>query len=176
MINPKAKYSLKVVVAFFATVLCLNMACKKSSTNDPTQERNKENKELGETFLKENRSKNGVMETYTGLQYVADTVGKGIKPDLNDSVYMRFDGYLADGTQFTSSTTGMLVEDQIKGMQEGLQMMAEGSVFEFFIPYYLAYGNNSHTVYFNGKIVISPYSMLHFRVKLNKVVAISAEG
>ena len=137
-----------------------------------TYKMEKKNKEAGETFLMNNRDNEGVVETSTGLQYKIDTLGTGVKPVAEDSVTMTFTGQLYDGTYFTNSTASMLVSDQIDGMQEGLQLMPEGSTFDLWIPYYLAYGTDENSyIYRNNLVTIAAYSMLHFHVKLTKVKA-----
>lgn len=149
-------------------------SCKKDSDsdNDVTQSLNRRNKEQGERFLMENRNVEGVHETATGLQYKIDTLGTGAKPTELDTVKVTYKGMLANGTVFTEATSVKLaVDEQIEGMQEGLQLVNDGSVFDLYIPYYMAYGTNSKTVLYKNKMVsISAYSMLHFHVKVEKVL------
>lgn len=173
---------IKVKTFFYilAASLLLGAAQSCSSSDDSddsTTAYNKRNKEAGESFLIANRDSAGVKETYTGLQYRVDSLGTGVKPDENDSVYVDFTGQLCNGTYFTSATnTALLVSEQIAGMQEGLELMPEGSVFDLYIPYFLAYKAESNTYYYKGNMVsISAYSMLHFRVRLRKVVQIASD-
>ncbi len=172
------KYFLKsfLPLLFLIGVACSFSACSSDDDDDSsTGATNKKNKEAGEAFLLANRSADGVVQTYTGLQYKVDSLGTGVQPDLNDSVYITYVGQLYTGAVFTSTSSGLVVDEQILGMQEGVQLMKEGSVYDFYIPYYLAYKANSQTYYYGGNLVtIGSYSMLHFKVYLSKVVKIDA--
>ncbi len=103
-------------------------------------------KEKGRKFLEENKQKPGVKETPSGLQYkvLVESIGK--KPAATDTVEVHYQGKLLDGTIFDSSIQrGEKIEfplnQVIPGWTEGLQLMSEGSKFEFYIPSNLAYGD-----------------------------------
>ncbi|MBO4739469.1 MAG: FKBP-type peptidyl-prolyl cis-trans isomerase [Bacteroidales bacterium] len=106
-----------------------------------------EEKQRGRQFLEENKKKPGVIETPSGLQYkvLRESIGK--KPTATSTVEVHYHGTLIDGTVFDSSVNrGETIEfplnQVIKGWTEGLQLMSEGSKFEFYIPSHLAYGDN----------------------------------
>ena len=110
----------------------------------------------------------GVSVTDSGLQYRVLQEGTGVKPTTSDKVSVHYKGTLTDGTQFDSSydrgqpaTFG--VTQVIKGWTEGLQLMAEGSKYEFVIPSELAYGAP-------GRPGIPPNSVLIFEVELLEVL------
>jgi FKBP-type peptidyl-prolyl cis-trans isomerase len=122
----------------------------------------------GETFLAENKKREGVQETTSGLQYEVITLGTGEKPQPTDAVKVHYTGMLLDSTKFDSSvdrgepaTFG--VNQVIQGWQEGIQLMPVGSKFKFYIPYELAYGEQ-------GTGPIPPYSTLVFDVELLEIV------
>lgn len=119
----------------------------------------------GEQFLADNAKKEGVTVLASGLQYKILTQGNGRKPKATDSVKCHYEGRLIDGTVFDSSyrrgTPAVFGLNQvIAGWTEGVQLMAEGSKFRFFIPYNLAYGANG------AGDSIPPYSALIFDVEL----------
>lgn len=126
-------------------------------------------KEAGEKFLKENAEKEGVKVLPSGLQYKVITEGEGKKPQATDTVKCHYEGTFIDGTKFDSSydrkspaTFG--VGQVIKGWVEALQLMSEGSKWELYIPYDLAYGEaGAHGA-------IPPYSTLVFTVELLEVL------
>lgn len=107
-----------------------------------------EEKAKGEAFLKENKTKEGVVETPSGLQYKVITMGTGAKPSATDIVKVHYHGTTLDGVVFDSS---VLRDEQItfplnrviKGWTEGLQLMPIGSKFIFWIPSHLAYGDQA---------------------------------
>ncbi len=123
------------------------------------------NHKAQEEFLKENKKKNGVVETKSGLQYKVIKQGKGPKPGKNDTVKVHYKGTLLNGTEFDSSykrnePAVFKVGQVIAGWQEALQLMNVGSTYELYIPAKLAYGDRG------APPVIEPGSMLIFEVEL----------
>ena len=122
-----------------------------------------------ENFLKENKDQNNdILETKSGLQYRIVTKGKGKSPDSpTDQVRVNYEGKLVDGTIFDSSYEKgepfvTRLNRVIKGWTEGIQLMNEGSEYEFFIHPRLAYGPRA-----NNNIPAN--SVLIFKVELQKV-------
>ena len=129
------------------------------------EEQFNDNKVAGEKFLEENKTKDGVKVTNSGLQYMVMKEGTGDKPTATSTVKVHYQGTLIDGTEFDSSIkrgepAQFGVGQVIKGWTEGLQLMTVGSKYKFFIPQELAYGSSSPTP------VITPYSCLVFEVEL----------
>ena len=124
------------------------------------------NKTEGENFLTANKSKEGIQETATGLQYEILTEGDGQKPAATDVVSVHYHGTLIDGTVFDSSVqrgtpASFGVHQVIPGWTEALQLMNVGSKYRLYIPQNLAYGANPHP---GGPI--QPFSTLIFDVEL----------
>ncbi|WP_163934753.1 FKBP-type peptidyl-prolyl cis-trans isomerase [Paraferrimonas sp. SM1919] len=116
----------------------------------------------GAQYLEENKKKDGVIVTDSGLQYEVLVAAEGDKPSAEDKVKVRYHGTLIDGTVFDSShgeTITFALNGVIPGWTEGVQLMSVGSKFRFTIPSELAYG--AHVV---G--AIPPYSTLIFEVEL----------
>ena len=63
----------------------------------------KKTKEEGDKFLAENKTKEGVITTESGLQYKVEKEGTGAKPTATDKVKVHYTGTLLDGTKFDSS-------------------------------------------------------------------------
>ena len=129
------------------------------------EEAGREAREAGEKFLAENAKKEGVTVLESGLQYTVLTEAIGQKPTADDSVRCHYEGRLIDGTVFDSSyrrgePATFPLRGVIAGWTEGLQHMAVGSKFRFFIPYNLAYGAQGA----GGSI--PPYAALVFDVEL----------
>jgi FKBP-type peptidyl-prolyl cis-trans isomerase FklB len=124
-----------------------------------------ENKKLGEAFLAENKTKDGVKTLPSGLQYKILTEGSGPKPVASDTVECNYRGTLIDGKEFDSSAkhggpATFPVSGVIKGWTEALQMMPVGSKWQLFIPPDLAYGERG------AGPDIGPDSTLVFEVEL----------
>lgn len=128
-----------------------------------------ENKAAGEKFLAENKTKEGVVTTESGLQYKVIKQGKGAIPTNKNTVKVHYKGTLIDGTEFDSSysrnePTSFPVTGVIKGWTEALTLMPVGSKWELYIPQELAYGSRNS----GGKI--KPFSALVFEVELLEIV------
>ena len=131
-------------------------------------------KEEGEKFLAENKTKEGVITTESGLQYQVITEGTGVKPTAEDRVKVHYTGTLLDGTKFDSSVdrgepAEFGVSQVIKGWTEGLQIMPAGSKYIFWIPSELAYGERG------AGQDIKPNSVLKFEVELLEVIKADAK-
>ncbi len=123
----------------------------------------------GKAFLEENKTKEGVMTTESGLQYKVVSAGTGAKPKSTDTVTVNYTGKLIDGTVFDSSekhgqAATFPLDGVIPGWTEGLQLMPKGSKYEFYIPSELAYGSG-------GQGPIPPSSTLVFEVELLDIAA-----
>lgn len=128
-------------------------------------EKMQKNKEAGEKFLAENKTKPGVVALPSGLQYQILKEGNGPKPTAADKVKTHYHGTLIDGTVFDSSVErgqpiSFPVGGVIKGWTEALQLMPVGSKWRLFIPSDLAYGERQ------AGPKIGPNSALIFDVEL----------
>ncbi len=135
-----------------------------------SEQKFKKNKEEGEAFLQENKGREGVQITPSGLQYEILEEGSGESPEAQSTVSVHYHGTTIDGNVFDSSvernqpaTFG--VSQVIPGWTEALQLMKVGSKYRLFIPQELAYGANPHP---GGPI--QPYSVLIFDVELISIV------
>jgi FKBP-type peptidyl-prolyl cis-trans isomerase FklB len=122
-------------------------------------------KEKGRQFLAENKKREGVQETASGLQYEVIIMGNGAKPAATDQVKVHYTGKTIDGQVFDSSvqrgepiTFGL--NQVIPGWTEGLQLMPVGSKYMLYIPSEIGYGDRG-----SGG-AIKPGATLIFEVEL----------
>lgn len=125
----------------------------------------------GLKFLEENKTKEGVKVTASGLQYIVLKEGEGEHPVATSTVEVHYHGTTPDGVVFDSSvdrgqTISFGLNQVIKGWTEGVQLMTVGSKYKFFIPQELAYGANAPQ---GGNGPIKPYMPLVFEVELFKI-------
>ncbi len=126
-------------------------------------------KKEGEEFLKENAGKPGVITLKSGLQYKVLKEGSGRKPGKTSKVRCHYEGTFTNGMTFDSSykrgePAVFGVNQVIAGWTEALQLMSEGSEWELYIPYQLAYGEaGAHGA-------IPPCAALVFKVELIEVL------
>ncbi len=110
-------------------------------------------------------------QTASGLVYVIEPQGKGVKAVKGNKVNVHYTGsFISTGAKFDSSrdrnqtfdyehiTAGM-----IQGFHEGVGLLNEGGRGKFFMPYYLAYGKNGRAP------LIPACSDLLFDIELIKV-------
>ena len=126
-------------------------------------------REEGETFLRLNAEKEGVVVLPSGLQYKVLEEGTGKKPSATSQVKCHYEGSFLNGMIFDSSykrgePAVFGLNQVIAGWTEGVQLMTEGSKYEFYIPYNLGYGEHG------APGAIPPYATLKFIVELIEVL------
>lgn len=120
----------------------------------------------GQSFLAENKTKEGVFTLPSGLQYKVIKAGTGKTPTATDTVTTHYRGTLIDGTEFDSSykrgkPASFPVNRVIAGWTEALQLMQVGAKWQLFIPSELAYGSHGAP---GGRI--GPNATLIFDIEL----------
>ncbi len=144
--------------AFFQATLAEDIELKNERLYGP-------NREAGRAFLAENAKDTSVVVLPSGLQYKVLKAGTGDIPKATETVKVKYEGRLVDGTVFDSSArhgdqpVSFRANQVIKGWTEALTMMPVGSKWTLYIPYELAYGEKEQ-----GQI--KPFSALIFDVEL----------
>lgn len=120
-------------------------------------------------FMSENKTKEGVITTPSGLQYKVIKMGTGKKPKAGSTVTVHYTGKLYNGKVFDSSVergqpATFNTTQVIPGWQEAVLLMPQGSKFQLYIPPQLAYGDRGA-----GNGVIPGGAALIFDVELLKV-------
>ena len=144
------------------------MASLQRKLREKADSEGKNNLMLADQFLKNNKEKENIKETPTGLQYRVIKEGKGPSPKREDRVKVHYVGKLMDGTEFASSIKrgepsefGLM--QVIKGWNEVLQLMKLGAKYEFFIHPKIAYGSRARPT-------IPANSLLIFEVELLEII------
>ncbi len=142
-----------------------SMMAFQKDMQEKEAEAGKKNNAESEKFLAQNKTKDGVKTTASGLQYKVLKEGNGALPKVSESVTVNYRGTLIDGTEFDSSfkrgqPASFPVGGVIKGWTEALQLMKVGSKYQLFIPPNLAYGDHPPGP------PIQPGSALIFEVEL----------
>ena len=118
----------------------------------------------------QNKTKDGVITTESGLQYKVEKEGTGAKPAKEDNVKVHYTGTLLDGSEFDSSVSRgepaeFRVDRVIPGWTEILQIMPVGSKYIVWVPSELGYGPQPP----RGSS-IKPNSLLKFEIELLDIV------
>ncbi len=119
-------------------------------------------------FLYENAQEPDIIVRPSGLQIRVIKRGTGKIPAPESNVTANYHGTLIDGTVFDSTRkTGtpltFPLSGVIDGWQEGLLLMQEGAIYQFFIPANLGYGEAG------AGTTIPPGATLIFEVELVNV-------
>jgi FKBP-type peptidyl-prolyl cis-trans isomerase len=123
------------------------------------------NKIESEVFLAENKKREAVIVTESGLQYEVLLEGNGAHPEKTDIVITYYKGSMPNGEVFDSSYARGLpakfpLMRVIAAWREGIPLMTVGSKYRFFCPPNLAYGERGQ----GSKI--EPNAVLIFDVEL----------
>ncbi len=131
------------------------------------------NLEKGQKFLEENKKREGVITTASGLQYEILAKGgdqKYVAPKEgeqdNKEFMVNYKGTLIDGTEFDASPAGQPVPmtlQVVPGFKEALTTMPVGAKWKLFLPSALAYGEERRSA------EIAPNSVLIFELELVKI-------
>ena len=158
------KLTMEEMQACFADIQ-EKMAAKQNQLSAEQNQQSEVEKEKGHQFLAENKKREGVYETASGLQYEVIVMGDGAKPAATDQVKVHYTGKTLEGQVFDSSVERgepivFGLNQVIKGWTEGLQLMPVGSKFMLYIPSELAYGDRG------AGGMIKPGATLIFEVEL----------
>lgn len=125
------------------------------------------NADAAAKFLEENKKKDGVQTTPSGLQYKVIKSGNGTKsPSMTSVIKVHYEGKLRDGTVFDSSIKRnepieYPLQQMIKGWIEALQRMKIGDKWQLWVPPSLGYGLEGM-----APANIGPNELLIFEVEL----------
>ncbi len=132
-----------------------------------------DHKAEGERYLADNAKYDDITVTASGLQYMIRKTGAGPRPGPDATVEVNYHGTFINNKEFDSTYMGdpaiLSLNDVIAGWQEGIQLMPVGSIYKFYIPHELAYGEAGF------EDIIPPYAALIFEIELLEIVAPSAD-
>lgn len=99
----------------------------------------------------------------SGLYYVINNEGTGIRPTSTSNVTVAYKGYLLDGTVFDQSNSNGIsfgLNQVIKGWTEGITYFKEGGEGVLLIPSNLGYGNNGQGSIPGGAVLVFDIELL----------------
>ncbi len=127
-----------------------------------------ENQVASELFLEQNKSKTGIVLLPSGVQYRIIEEGDGPRPSMDSRVSVHYRGSKLDGREFDSSFARGTPEEfnvnsVLKGWQDVLPLMKQGSTWQIFVPPELAFGTR-------GNPPVGPNEALMFDLKLVEIL------
>ena len=157
------KKSTLLLTAFCA--LCLMTMLDGCSTHDWLDW-----KAQNQLWLEQNKTKEGIKVTDTGLQYrvIADPNPFDAHPSQSSIVTCDYIGKLITGARFDGGTSSFNVSSMIAGFAEGIKKIHCHGDIEIFIPYELGYNDEEQGTEGTSSY-IPPYSTLIFTVHLRAV-------
>jgi FKBP-type peptidyl-prolyl cis-trans isomerase FkpA len=148
----------QISLFLFIFLLIGSQSCTK---NEETQDQ--EDQRLIQQYLSANNITNA-KSTSSGLHYIIEEQGTGLKPGINDQIKFFYVGKLLSGQIFDSSDSLTIDLDQlIDGFQEGIPLINEAGKITLIIPSSLGYGSQ-------GSALIPANSVLIFNVELIDVI------
>ncbi|GAO44339.1 FKBP-type peptidyl-prolyl cis-trans isomerase [Flavihumibacter petaseus] len=154
----------------FVLTLAIGIAfvwsCSKSSTGSSTCEvvPPANEKAAIQAYIAE-KDLEGVQFDESGLFYQISDPGIGGSPNLSSKIYIKYKGYLTDGTVFDEQTdpsqTGWVLGTLINGWKIGLPKLKKGGKMKLIVPSALGYGCRG------SGATIPPNSVLVFDVELS---------
>lgn len=142
-----------------ALVLTLFISC---SNDKPIDYVTKNKKEIADYIAKNNLT---ATRSDSGLYYVIDEPGTGVKPTATSNVTVAYKGYYTNGTVFDESPSAGIsfgLNQVIQGWTEGIPYFKEGGSGILLVPAHLGYGNYNYAGIPGGSVLI-------FEVKLISV-------
>jgi len=147
------------------------MVARQQQIQEEMIQKAQENAAKSLAYLEENKSREGVSVTESGVQYQIIEAGDPLEPSptLEDTVIVHYEGKLIDGTVFDSSRTRdnparFSLTGIIPGWSEVLQLMRPGDIWKVVLPPEMAYGETGI------ENVIGPNQALIFEIELLEVV------
>lgn len=150
------KKFLSALVAFTVFTSC-------SLDQDPPKDYTAENEKEIQEYLEKKQLT--ATRTDSGLYYIIEEQGDGLRPDINSTVTVAYKGYFTNGNVFDQSKEEGIefpLSRVIQGWVEGIPYFQEGGSGKLLIPAHLGYGSMS-------VVGIPAGSVLVFDVKLLKV-------
>ena len=168
--NEIMKNAYQFVFAF--SILCVLTACSTATAPAKSYQYNaavEQNKVWAESFLTRISQQEGVKLINPQLAYKPIKHGYGCKPTADSQIKVHYEarvaqsGQIVDSSQARGRPADLPLDRMIKGWQQGIAYMAEGSIWELYVHPDLAYGTKG------SPPSIPPNAALSFTVHLMKV-------
>jgi|SRR5690554_4451818 len=98
----------------------------------------------------------------SGLYYVINEEGSGIRPTATSNVKVAYKGYYTNGKVFDQSVEGVSfgLQQVIQGWTEGIPYFKEGGNGILLVPAHLGYGNRDYRNIPGGSVLIFEVSLI----------------
>ena len=150
---------MKRIILFIAFVSCGIVSCNKHKELDFNAQLQKDIAIIDE-FLATNHI--DATKDPSGLRYVIDSVGTGLKPTLDGTISVKYTARFLPTNDIFDHSNGVVltVNTLIEGWRIGVPLMTKGSKFTLYVPSGLAYGTAG------ASSVVTPNANLIFEIEL----------
>ena len=164
----------KVLALAICTILAACQAVPAAQTRQ-RQDASPTNLSQARGFLTDNRNKEGVTESPSGLQYKVLSRGSGCQPAPDSTVRLHYQMSLQGNEQFLDDSrargeeaSSFDLREMIPAWLEAVPMMREGDTWELYVPPSLGYGATGSPPH------IPPNSVMIFRIELVDALSCAA--
>lgn len=143
-------------------VFTLFISCKNDDTTfkEPVDYTAQNEEEIKDFIEKNNLT---ALKSESGLYYVINDEGNGIRPTTTSDVTVAYKGYFTDGNTFDESDANGIsfnLQQVIAGWTEGITYFKEGGNGILLVPSRLGYGNNGRQSIPGGAVLIFDINLL----------------
>ena len=138
-------------------VFTLFISCKNDDNVDYTEQNEKEIK----AYIEENNLT--ALKSPTGLYYVINDEGTGLRPTATSDVTVAYKGYFTDGNTFDESDANGIsfnLQQVIAGWTEGITYFKEGGNGILLVPSRLGYGDSGRASIPGGAVLVFDINLL----------------
>ncbi|SFW15210.1 FKBP-type peptidyl-prolyl cis-trans isomerase [Cellulophaga fucicola] len=138
-------------------VFTLFISCKNDDNVDYTEQNEKEIK----AYIEENNLT--ALKSPTGLYYVINDEGTGLRPTTTSDVTVAYKGYFTDGNTFDESDANGIsfnLQQVIAGWTEGITYFKEGGNGILLVPSRLGYGDSGRASIPGGAVLVFDINLL----------------
>ena len=134
-------------IVFILLAVALLVGCSKDENNLSQEQQLALDTQIIDNYIKDN---NLIAKAdSSGLQYFISVPGFGDFPTINDTVKVKYTGYLTNKHVFDKTVGNEVANFPLKklipGWREGVPLLKKGGKGIFFIPSYLGYGSQPPT-------------------------------
>ena len=141
----------KILLLF---VLAVNFSCSQEDVDY-----NAQNEIDILAYIKENNL--NVQKSASGLYYVINNSGSGLRPTFNSNVTLGYKGYFLNGTTFDQSSSATFnVAGVVLGFGEAVQLLKPGGSGTFILPSRLGYGNSGSGSIKAGDVIVFDINLI----------------
>ncbi|MEH6512845.1 MAG: FKBP-type peptidyl-prolyl cis-trans isomerase [Maribacter arcticus] len=155
---------MKYAVVLFLMTLMVSCNSNDADKNAPIQEPF-DYSEINEQDINTYLTANDLVsiKTESGLHYIIENQGDGVKPNTSSNVTVAYKGYFLNGTVFDESSAAGLdfgLNEVIKGWTEGIALFNEGGNGILLVPAHLGYGSFNYSSIPGGSVLVFDINLI----------------